>query len=71
MRLDYLSAKLKKIHAFLQNLIVQLILHLFFAVGIGLTAIIAKLFGRRFLTHRYQASAWQAMTGSLRSEKSF
>lgn len=42
-----------------------------YVFGIGITAIIARLTGHRFLVHSYKNSSWQQPTGSKKIERMY
>lgn len=39
--------------------------------GIGITTIVARLTGHRFLVHTYKNSSWQLPTGSKKIERMY
>ncbi len=58
-------------HRIITRAVTQIALTLVYLIGIGLTSLVAKLFGKKFLHAKFTDSSWQPMTGSERLEKMF
>lgn len=69
--LDTIRSLFHRLSYRLQTGVLVVFLHLFFVMGIGLTAIVARIFGQGFMTHSFKESAWKPMTGSAQPEKLF
>ena len=40
-------------------IIEKVALHMVYAIGIGLTALVAKIIGKKFLSNKYKKSSWK------------
>lgn len=67
--------KLQKFAFKLQTVVTKLInflfANLFYFLGVGLTSLLAKLFGKQFLDKKKQGSSWQAAKNKLNLDRQF
>lgn len=68
MRIRALWAKLREKIEFLISL---LLFSCVYILGIGTTALFARLVGHRFLIHVFKGSSWQSPTGSNKIERMY
>lgn len=69
--LDTIRSLFHKLNHRLQTGILFVFLHLFFVIGIGLTAVVARLLRQGFMSHFFKDSSWRPLTGSGKPEKLF
>ncbi len=62
---------LKQIRNKIEFVISQIMFSCVYIIGIGTTAVIARMAGHRFLTHTFKNSSWQHPTGSKNIERMY
>jgi len=62
---------LNKFSKIIQSLVNRILFHLIYFVGFGVTSLISKLMGKRFLDSFPKDSTWRKPTGSSNLNKMF